>query len=88
MHPQNLYRWWKKTIVYANNKEADKSGKGMLLPNITLHELRHTNLTLISRYMSPFDLQNYAGWSDLEPAKIYIHKDQETLRKAVNNANL
>ena len=60
----------------------------MLLPKISLHELRHTNLTLMARFMSPFDLQNYAGWSDLAPAKIYIHKDQETLRKAICNANL
>ena len=51
---------------------------------VSLHELRHTNLTIVSRYMSPFDLQHYAGWSDLEPAQIYIHKDQTTMRRAIN----
>lgn len=88
MHPQNLRRWWAKTILDTNNTRYNKEHKGMLLPNISLHELRHTNLTLMARFMSPFDLQNYAGWSDLAPAKIYIHKDQETLKKAINNANL
>lgn len=88
MHPQNLYRWWNKTILQANNRRYEDLGIGMPLPKISLHELRHTNLTLMARFMSPFDLQNYAGWSDLAPAKIYIHKDQEALRKAINNANL
>ena len=88
MHPQNLRRWWSKTILETNNKRFNEEHKGMLLPKISLHELKHTNLTLMARFMSPFDLQNYAGWSDLAPAKIYIHKDQETLRKAICNANL
>ena len=25
--------------------------------------------------MSPYDLQQYARWSSIEPAKIYVHED-------------
>ena len=54
------------------------------LPDISYHELRHTNLTIVARYMSPFDLKNYAGWHDLEPAQIYIHNNQESMQLAMS----
>jgi integrase len=53
---------------------------------MTLHQLRHSNLSMMARHMSPFDLQRYAGWSSIEPAKVYIHDDLEAVTKAVSKA--
>lgn len=51
---------------------------------MTLHELRHSNLSLMARFMpSPFDLQHWAGWSSLEMARRYIHKDRDAVAVAV-----
>lgn len=51
------------------------------------HQLRHSNLSMIARYMpSAFDLQKWAGWKSLEPAKIYIHADADVLRGAAECA--
>lgn len=70
------YKWWRR----FKNKYG--------LNDISYHELRHTNLTLVARYLSPFDLQNYAGWSNLEPAQIYIHKNQEAMQLALKKIDL
>ena len=71
MRPQNLYKWW----------EAHKSSFGC--DGITMHQLRHTNMTIMARHMSAFDLQRYAGWSSIAPARIYIHSDIDSVAKAV-----
>lgn len=71
LRPQNLYKWW----------EAHKAGFGFA--DMTLHQLRHSNLTAMARNCkSAFDLQYWAGWSSIEPARIYIHKDDGELRRA------
>lgn len=71
LRPQNLYRWW----------EEHKEGFGV--GDITLHQLRHSNLTIMARNCkSVFDLQYWAGWSSIEPAKVYIHKDDTELKNA------
>ena len=78
--PQNLHRWW----------AGDATHKGVRGPmgcdGMTLHQLRHSNLTMMARYLSPFDLQKYAGWSSLEPARIYIHDDLESVTRGVSEA--
>lgn len=74
MRPQNLYKWWD-----AHRAEFGCDG-------MTMHELRHTNLTIVARHMSPFDLQRYAGWSSIAPARIYIHDDADSVAVAVRNA--
>lgn len=71
--PQNLYRWYCKNF-------------GDL--GVTLHELRHTNLTMMARELSVFGLKYWAGWSSLEPARIYIHNDKEELFNAVSRFDL
>jgi integrase len=53
---------------------------------MTLHQLRHSNLSMMARYMSPFDLQRYAGWSSIEPARIYIHDDLDAVSRAASAA--
>ena len=53
---------------------------------MVLHELRHSNLSMMARHMSPFDLQRYAGWSTIAPAKIYVHADMGAVMKAVEMA--
>ena len=58
------------------------------LSKIDLHELRHTNFTFIGRHASLFDLKHFAGWSTLEPAKRYVHNNQDMLRKAIDDAGL
>lgn len=74
MLPQNLWRWW-------------KSVRGTIgCDGMTLHQLRHSNLSMMARHMSPFDLQRWAGWSSIEPARIYIHDDLESVARAVSEA--
>ncbi len=74
IRPQNLYRWWKKVT------------KGTKYDGVGLHQLRHSNLTHVARYMSPYDLMRYAGWSSLEPTRIYIHDDYESVHRSVSLA--
>lgn len=72
MRPQNMYKWW----------ESHKERLGC--HGYSMHQLRHTNLTIMARHMSPFDLQRYAGWSSIAPARIYIHPDLDSVAKAVS----
>lgn len=72
--PQNLWRWW-KGIAPSLGCEG-----------MTLHDLRHSNLSMVARHMSAFDLQRYAGWSSIAPARIYIHDDMESVARAVESA--
>lgn len=74
LRPQLLQRWW------------DKEKAGIGCEGMTLHQLRHSNLSMMARHMSPFDLQRWAGWSSIEPAKVYIHEDAAMLSRAVTEA--
>lgn len=74
LRPQNLYKWWRKVAPSLGCED------------MVLHELRHTNLSMIARHMSPFDLKDYAGWASIEPAKIYIHRDLDAVSRGVAQA--
>lgn len=75
LRPQLLQRYW--------NERRDTLG----CDGLTLHELRHSNLSMMARHMpSAFDLQRWAGWSSLEPARVYIHSDMDALRAGVFGA--
>lgn len=78
--PQNLWRWWAGNATH--NGVRDSLG----CPGMVLHELRHSNLSMMARHLSPFDLQRYAGWSSLEPARIYIHESMESVVAGVSEA--
>ena len=53
--------------------------------NVTLHQLRHSNLSMMARVVpSAFDLQRWAGWSSINPARVYIHADLDALQAAAN----
>ena len=71
LRPQNFKRWW------------DKHAPAWECAGFTPHQLRHSNLTKMARFMSPFDLQRWAGWSSIGPAKVYVHADQTSLEAAV-----
>lgn len=71
LRPQNLYKWWVKVTA------------GTEWEGVGLHQLRHSNLSHVSREMSAFDLMRYAGWSSLEPTRVYIHDDYPMMAKAV-----
>lgn len=73
LHPKNLQKWWDGVRV--------KLG----VPDMVLHQLRHSNLTLMARHMSPFDLQRYAGWKSLAMAMRYVHDDLDSVTGAVNS---
>ena len=73
MHAQNLNRWWRL--------HRDAYG----CADMGLHQLRHSNLSMMARRMSPFDLKDWAGWSSIAPAKIYVHRDMDAMRAAVND---
>ena len=75
IRPQLLQRWW----------EQVRGGLGC--EGMTLHQLRHSNLSMMARFMpSAFDLQKWAGWSSLEPARVYVHNDLDALRAASSAA--
>lgn len=76
--PQNLQRWWTGDSKHIGVRES------LGCEGITLHQLRHSNLSMMARYMSPYDLQRYAGWSSIEPAKIYVHDDITLIKQAIN----
>lgn len=80
LRPQLLQRWW--TGDSAHIGVRDGIGYG----DLTLHQLRHSNLSMMARHMSPFDLQRYAGWSSIAPARVYIHEDIDKVRCAVDDA--
>lgn len=69
IRPQNLYRWWKRLT-----EGTDFEGVGM-------HQIRHSNLSHVARNMSAYDLMRYAGWSSLEPTRVYIHDDYAALSR-------
>ena len=70
-----------QTIEHYWQSNRDRFG----CSGITLHQLRHSNLSMMARVVpSAFDLQKWAGWSDISPAKIYIHSDTTALQAAVN----
>lgn len=76
--PQNFQRWWTGDAKHVGIRDS------LGCPDITLHQLRHSNLSMVARYMSPYDLQRYAGWSSIEPAKVYIHDDITLIQQAIN----
>lgn len=74
VRPQNLYKWWRRVT------------QGTPYEGVGLHQLRHSNLTHMARCMSAFDLMSYAGWSSIEPARIYIHDDYPSVFRGVCEA--
>ena len=72
MHAQNLRRWW-----LAHGVEG-----------VTLHQLRHSNLTMMAGHMGAFDLSKWAGWSSVEPARVYVHDDLDRLKAAAKAVEL
>ena len=76
IRPQNFKRWW--------DGHRDAWGCAGFTP----HQLRHSNLTKMARFMSPFDLQRWAGWSSIGPARVYVHADQTALEAAVRRSQI
>jgi integrase len=72
LHAQNLRRWW---MVHG-------------VPGVSLHELRHSNLTMMAGHMGAFDLSKWAGWSSVEPARVYVHDDLDRLTAAAKAVEL
>ena len=73
---QNVRRWWEK--------HREEYGAGDLVP----YELRHSNLTKMARYMTIFDLKDWAGWKTIEPAKVYVHRDESAMEAAVRRSQI
>lgn len=71
MNAQNLYRWW------SRNREQ-------LGVHCTLHELRHTFLTMLANSGSSAQaLKSIAGWSSIDMASVYVHDDEAANAEAV-----
>ncbi len=72
MPAQNMWRWWQR----------HKEEYGL---DCTLHELRHTYLTMLGNSGASVQaLKSIAGWSSLKMAEIYVHDDEEANRAAVD----
>ena len=74
MRPVDLEKWW---LVHRAELGAD---------GMTMHQLRHSNLSMMARHLNVFDLQRWAGWSSIEPARIYVHADDDSLRAGCADA--
>ena len=75
MSTSSMENWWRDTA------------RGKLgCDGMVLHQLRHSNLSMMARHMSVFDLQRYAGWSSIAPAKVYVHADLDAVVRAVELA--
>jgi len=72
--------WWAGSKGCAGAR--DKLG----CDGMTLHQLRHSNLSMMARHMGAFDLKAYAGWSSIAPARIYVHDDMDAVARAVEAA--
>lgn len=71
MAAQNLWRWWNR------NRES-------LGVDCTLHELRHTFLTMLANSGASLQsLKSVAGWSSIDMADVYVHDDDQANRAAV-----
>ncbi len=71
MAAQNMWRWWHRT-------------KGELGMDCTLHELRHTFLTMLANSGAPAQaLKSIAGWSSIGMANVYVHADERANEEAV-----
>ena len=71
MAAQNMWRWWHRT-------------KGELGMDCTLHELRHTFLTMLANSGAPAQaLKSIAGWSSIDMANVYVHADERANAEAV-----
>ena len=69
-----MQRWW----------TAHRDALGC--PGMVMHQLRHSNLSMMARALpSAFDLQRWAGWSSIAPAKVYIHADLDALAAAAGS---
>ena len=80
LRPQLLYRWWAGDA--SHNGVRERLG----YPDLDLHELRHSNLSMMARHMTPFDLKSWAGWSSIAPAKVYVHDSFDAMERAVSGA--
>lgn len=71
MPAQNMWRWW-------------HSRRGELGLDCSLHELRHTFLTMLANAgANAQTLKSIAGWSSIDMARIYVHDDEQANREAV-----
>jgi integrase len=57
-------------------------------PNLWCHLLRHTRLTEMATRMTAFELQQFAGWSDVRPAQDYIYLDWKQLARKMESDEL
>ena len=68
----NLYRWWHKT------------GPRLLGVECTLHELRHTFLTMLANSgANVAAIKSIGGWSNIAMADVYVHTDEDADAEAV-----
>lgn len=61
----NLYRWWRK------------NAPEMFGIDCTLHELRHTFLTMLANSgATAQSVKSIAGWANISMADVYVHTDE------------
>lgn len=72
MDAGNLYKWWRR------------NAPAMFGIDCTLHELRHTFLTLLANSGANAQaLKSIAGWANIAMADVYVHADPEADARAM-----
>ena len=74
--PAHNYGEWAKVKLHSLGYE------------MSLHSVRHSNLSKMARYMGAHDLQRWAGWATLAPAMRYVHDDFAQLEAAVRRSQI
>ena len=50
---------------------------------ISSHDFRHSKLTDLGKHLSPQDVRDYAGHSNISVTDVYLHSNQEDVLKRV-----
>ena len=69
----NIWKWYREDVRPLGAPEH-------------VHDLRHSNLSKMARYMSAHDLQRWAGWNSIAMAQRYVHDDFAQLVAAVKRS--
>ena len=51
--------------------------------NVSSHDFRHSKLTDLGKHLSPQDVRDYAGHSNISVTDVYLHSKQEDVLKRV-----
>jgi integrase/recombinase XerD len=88
IHPSTIERTMDKYLVVAGiNKDREYyKDPACAESRITPHKFRHTAATMLAKVMSLRALQEMLGHESMETLKVYVHPEEDEIRKGVNES--